>query len=89
MLTDAASAELMKYAANCFLAMKLSYVNAMAELCERVGAERERPFAEAAAGGLTVFLDIRIRLLLDRRWISPASPGRSAWRQSRSAIPAS
>ena len=36
-LTDAASAELMKYAANCFLAMKLSYVNAMAELCERVG----------------------------------------------------
>ena len=38
-LTDAASAELMKYAANCFLAMKLSYVNAMAELCERVGAD--------------------------------------------------
>ncbi|ATY09296.1 UDP-glucose/GDP-mannose dehydrogenase family protein [Amycolatopsis sp. AA4] len=37
-LTDAASAELMKYAANCFLAMKLSYVNAMAELCERLGA---------------------------------------------------
>ncbi|MGH3808753.1 MAG: nucleotide sugar dehydrogenase, partial [Pseudonocardiaceae bacterium] len=26
-LTDAASAELVKYAANCFLAMKLSYVN--------------------------------------------------------------
>jgi UDPglucose 6-dehydrogenase len=38
-LTDAASAELVKYAANCFLAMKLSYVNAMAELCERVGAD--------------------------------------------------
>jgi UDPglucose 6-dehydrogenase len=37
-LTDAASAELMKYAANCFLAMKLSYVNAMAELCDRLGA---------------------------------------------------
>jgi UDPglucose 6-dehydrogenase len=37
-LTDAASAELVKYAANCFLAMKLSYVNAMAELCERLGA---------------------------------------------------
>jgi len=37
-LTDAASAELVKYAANCFLATKLSYVNAVAELCERLGA---------------------------------------------------
>ncbi|TWE13836.1 UDPglucose 6-dehydrogenase [Prauserella muralis] len=38
-VTDAASAELVKYAANCFLAMKLSYVNAIAELCERLGAD--------------------------------------------------
>jgi UDPglucose 6-dehydrogenase len=38
-LTDAPSAELIKYAANCFLAVKLSYVNAVAELCERVGAD--------------------------------------------------
>lgn len=38
-LMDAASAELVKYSANCFLAMKLSYVNAMAELCERLGAD--------------------------------------------------
>jgi UDPglucose 6-dehydrogenase len=38
-LTDAASAELVKYAANAFLALKLSYVNALAELCERVGAD--------------------------------------------------
>ncbi|MFB9906541.1 UDP-glucose dehydrogenase family protein [Allokutzneria oryzae] len=37
-LTDAPSAELVKYAANCFLAMKLSYVNAVAELSERLGA---------------------------------------------------
>jgi UDPglucose 6-dehydrogenase len=37
-LTDAASAEMVKYAANCFLAMKLSYVNAVAELCERLDA---------------------------------------------------
>lgn len=40
-VTDAASAELVKYAANCYLAMKLSYVNAMAELCERLGADIE------------------------------------------------
>ena len=38
-LTDAASAELVKYAANCFLAMKLSYINSVAELCERLGAD--------------------------------------------------
>ena len=38
-LTDAASAEMIKYAANCFLAMKLSYVNALAELCERLDAD--------------------------------------------------
>ncbi|HVL84493.1 MAG TPA: UDP-glucose/GDP-mannose dehydrogenase family protein [Pseudonocardia sp.] len=38
-LTDAASAEMVKYAANCFLAMKLSYVNSLAELCERLGAD--------------------------------------------------
>jgi UDPglucose 6-dehydrogenase len=38
-LTDSASAELIKYAANCFLAMKLSYVNALADLCERLDAD--------------------------------------------------
>ncbi|HLU53818.1 MAG TPA: UDP-glucose/GDP-mannose dehydrogenase family protein [Pseudonocardia sp.] len=38
-LTDLASAEMIKYAANCFLATKLSYVNAIAELCERLGAD--------------------------------------------------
>lgn len=37
-LTDTASAEMVKYAANCFLATKLSYVNAVARLCERFGA---------------------------------------------------
>jgi UDPglucose 6-dehydrogenase len=38
-LTDAASSEMIKYAANCFLAMKLSYVNALAEMCERLDAD--------------------------------------------------
>jgi len=33
------SAELTKYASNAFLAMKLSYVNSLAELCVRVGAD--------------------------------------------------
>lgn len=38
-VTDVASAELAKYAANCFLAMKLSYVNEIADLCDRLGAD--------------------------------------------------
>jgi UDPglucose 6-dehydrogenase len=37
--TGTASAEMAKYASNAFLAMKLSYVNVLAELCERVGAD--------------------------------------------------
>jgi UDPglucose 6-dehydrogenase len=37
--TDSASAELAKYASNAFLAVKLSYVNTLAELCERYGAD--------------------------------------------------
>jgi UDPglucose 6-dehydrogenase len=38
-ITDPATAELAKYAANCFLATKLSYVNTLAEMCEVVGAD--------------------------------------------------
>lgn len=38
-LTDTAGAELTKYAANFFLAMKLSFANNLATLCERLGAE--------------------------------------------------
>ncbi|WP_309117441.1 UDP-glucose/GDP-mannose dehydrogenase family protein [Saccharothrix sp.] len=41
LVTDRASAELVKYASNCFLAMKLSYVNSLAELCEQSGADIE------------------------------------------------
>jgi len=39
MVTDPASAETIKYASNAFLAMKLSFVNAIANLCEVVGAD--------------------------------------------------
>jgi UDPglucose 6-dehydrogenase len=41
MVTDPASAETIKYASNAFLAMKLSYVNAIAALCEAVGADAD------------------------------------------------
>ena len=39
MLTDYATAELVKVAANSFLATKISFINAMAELCEATGAD--------------------------------------------------
>ena len=38
-ITDPASAETIKYAANGFLATKLSFVNAVAAMCEAVGAD--------------------------------------------------
>lgn len=37
--TDLASAELIKYAANAFLALKISYINEIGHLAEKVGAD--------------------------------------------------
>ena len=39
LITDPASAETIKYAANAFLATKISYINAVAAICEGVGAD--------------------------------------------------
>jgi len=40
--TSAKSAELIKHASNAFLAMKISFVNAVASVCEAVGADVEQ-----------------------------------------------
>ncbi|HOK56550.1 MAG TPA: UDP-glucose/GDP-mannose dehydrogenase family protein [bacterium] len=37
--TDIKSAELIKHASNSFLALKISYINAIANICEKVGAD--------------------------------------------------
>ena len=42
MVTDHPTAELVKTAANSFLATKISFINAMAELCEAAGADVTR-----------------------------------------------
>ena len=39
MVTDLESAELIKYASNAFLATKISFINEMSLLCEKVGAD--------------------------------------------------
>jgi UDPglucose 6-dehydrogenase len=38
-ITDVATAEMIKYASNAFLATKISFINEMAAICERVGAD--------------------------------------------------
>jgi UDPglucose 6-dehydrogenase len=38
-ITDIATAEMIKYASNAFLATKISFINEMATICERVGAD--------------------------------------------------
>ena len=39
LFTDLETAELIKYAANAFLAVKISYINQIADFCEMVGAD--------------------------------------------------
>ncbi|MEO1095834.1 MAG: UDP-glucose/GDP-mannose dehydrogenase family protein [Cyanobacteria bacterium J06638_28] len=38
-VTDLSSAEMVKYAANAFLATKISFINEVANICDRVGAD--------------------------------------------------
>jgi len=39
MITDLRTAEMIKYASNCFLATKISFINEMANICETLGAD--------------------------------------------------
>ena len=63
LVTDLESAELTKYAANAFLATKISFINEMSALCEAVGAD-----VHAVARGMG--LDARI----GRKFLHPG-PG--------------
>jgi UDPglucose 6-dehydrogenase len=39
---DTRSAEMVKYTANAFLAMRISFMNEIANLCEKLGADVEK-----------------------------------------------
>lgn len=39
LITDVTSAEIIKYASNSFLALKISFINAISRICEEVGAD--------------------------------------------------
>src|SRR5690606_33613991 len=39
LITDVESAELIKYASNAFLATKISFINSIADICERAGGD--------------------------------------------------
>ncbi len=47
LITDPATAEIIKYASNAFLATKISFINMVADLCEKVGGD-----VEAVAKGM-------------------------------------
>ena len=51
--TDVATAEMIKYASNAFLATKISFINEIANVCEEVGAD-------VVGGGQGMGLDARI-----------------------------
>jgi UDPglucose 6-dehydrogenase len=58
-ITDVASAELIKYASNGFLAVKISFINEIAKLCELMGAD-----VEDVATGMGLDQRIGARFLL-------------------------
>ena len=66
-VTDFATAELVKVAANAFLATKISFINAMAEVCEATGAD-------VVALADAIGYDARI----GRRFLRPASASAAA-----------
>lgn len=51
MFVSRESAELAKYAANAFLAMKISFINEVADLCEKVGADVQEVAAAIGKDG--------------------------------------
>jgi hypothetical protein len=76
------SAELAKYAANAFLAMKISFINEIADLCEEVGANVQQVASAIGSDSrigdkvLNPGPDLRLLLPEGRLCACPYRPGR-------------
>ena len=81
LFTGRRTAELTKYAANAFLATKITFINEIADLCEEVGADVQ----EVARGiGLDNRIGAQVPACRARAMAAPAFP-RTRWRWSRPA----
>jgi hypothetical protein len=92
LFTTRRTSELIKYAANAFLAMKITFINEMADLCEKVGANVQ----EVARG---IGLDNRIggqvpacrsglwRLVLSEGYAGAGQDRAGLWRPVRLSRP--
>ena len=81
LFTDRRTAELIKYAANAFLATKITFINEIADLCEEVGADVQ----EVARGiGLDNRIGAQVPACRARATAAPAFR-RTRWRWSRPA----
>lgn len=77
---DVKSAEMAKYAANCFLATKISFINEMSNLCEKAGLtfrRCERPSELTSASAMIFCSRDRLRWLL----LAERRSGASTYRQ--------
>ena len=75
---DVRSAELTKYAANAMLATKISFMNELANLAERLGADLERVRIGIGTGPRNCFSSRRLRLRRSLRAMASSSSGPAA-----------
>ena len=59
MFTDIESAELIKYASNAFLALKISFINEISDLCEKVGGN-----VQMVAKGMGLITEYRAKFFI-------------------------
>ena len=77
MFTNIETAEMIKYAANAFLALKISYINEIANLCDKVGADVHQVATAMGKDGRisSKFLhpgpgmEVRVFLKIQKHWL--------------------
>ncbi|MFA4954350.1 MAG: UDP-glucose/GDP-mannose dehydrogenase family protein [Patescibacteria group bacterium] len=100
LVMDTRSAELTKYAANSFLATKISFINEVAQLCEMVGADVDHVAAGIGSdprigkdflrpgpgwGGSCFPKDVKAFLKLGEEYGRPMHVVKAAWHMNQSA----